>query len=182
MYCPSCGQENTTQETRFCSRCGFLLTGTYTLLQTGGADPTSTRPARQQRSPRNRGLRQGLFIFLLTFLIVPIIAIVTIAVNAREPFVVAIAAITLFVGGLLRMAYALLFEEHYETAPTTSDDFLSAAQLHMNRNTALPAAQSIPVDVFTAPRTGNWRDTNDLEPGSVVEGTTRLLEKEEPIQ
>jgi hypothetical protein len=176
MFCPSCGQENVSQETRFCSRCGFLLTGTYNLLQTGGVDPTAARPGRPLRSPRNRGLKQGLFIFLLTFLIVPIIAIMTIAVNAREPFVVAIAAITLFVGGLLRMAYALLFEEHYETVPSTGDDFLSAAQLHMNRNTALPAAQSIPVDVFTAPRTGNWRDTNDLEPGSVVDGTTKLLE------
>lgn len=179
MYCPSCGQENTTEETRFCSRCGFLLTGTYTLLQTGGVDPTSTRPARQQRSPRNRGLKQGLFIFLLTFLIVPIIAIVTIAVNAREPFVLAIAAITLFVGGLLRMAYALLFEEHYETAPSTGDDFLSAAQLHMNRGNALPPALSIPIDAFQSPQAGSWRNTNDLQPSSVIEGTTKLLEKDE---
>lgn len=179
MYCPSCGQENTTQETRFCSRCGFLLTGTYALIQTGGVDPTAAKAARPLRSPRNRGLKQGLFIFLLTFLIVPIIAIMTIAVSAREPFVVAIAAITLFVGGLLRMAYALLFEEHYETAPSTGDDFLSAAQLHSNRGSALPPVRSIPVDAFQSPQAGNWRDTNDLQPSSVIEGTTKLLEKDE---
>lgn len=175
MYCPSCGQENTTHETRFCSRCGFLLTGTYTLLQSGGVDPNASVTTKSKTSPRNRGLKKGLFIFLLTFLIVPIVAIISVAANLRQPVVVVIVAILLFVGGLLRMAYALLFEEHYETAPSPGDDLLSAAQLHMNRVVSLPAAQSIPVDAFTSPRAGNWRDTNDLEPTNVVEGTTRLI-------
>lgn len=181
MFCPSCGQENISQETRFCSRCGFLLTGTYNLLQTGGGVPDTSVTTKLKGSPRNRGLKQGLFIFLLTFLVVPIVAIMTIAVSAEEPFAVAIVAILLFVGGLLRMAYAMLFEDHYTAAAASGDAFLSAAQLHMNRGAALPAARSIPVDVVTAPQTGNWRDTNDLQPGSVVEGTTRLLEKKDQL-
>ena len=148
------------------------------MLQTGGVDPSSSITTRSKTSPRNRGLKKGLFIFLLTFLIVPILAIITVAANVRQPVVVVVAAILLFVGGLLRMAYAMLFEEHFAVAPTSGDDFLSAATLHMNRAGSLPAAQSIPIDFFTAPRTGNWRDTNDLQPTSVVEGTTKLLEKE----
>ena len=68
-----------------------------------------TSPVSTKGSARNRGLKQGLFIFLLTFLVVPIIAIMTVAANA-EPFAVVISALLLFVGGLLRMAYAMLFE------------------------------------------------------------------------
>ena len=180
MYCPSCGQENTSHETRFCSRCGFLLTGTYGLLQTGGADPNAVSTAPRGISPRNRGLKQGLFIFLLTFLVVPIVAIFTVAIRA-EPFAVAIAAISLFVGGLLRMAYAMLFEEHYTADSTKGDDFLSAAQLHMNRAAALPPSQSIPIDAFNAPQVGSWRDTNDLQPASIVEGTTKLLANDDEV-
>ncbi len=46
---------------------------------------------------------------------------------------------------------------------------------------ALPPQQSIPADVYTSPQ-GAWQaqDTGDLAPpGSVTEGTTKLLKKEE---
>ncbi|MBK8302527.1 MAG: hypothetical protein IPK98_03620 [Chloracidobacterium sp.] len=47
---------------------------------------------------------------------------------------------------------------------------------------ALPPQQSIPANMYNAPRpAGSWRDTNDLEPTSVTESTTRLLEKDEKI-
>ncbi len=52
---------------------------------------------------------QGVFVFLLSFLIVPLAAIITIAFN-WEPFLPAISAILLTVGGLLRVVYALMFE------------------------------------------------------------------------
>ena len=44
---------------------------------------------------------------------------------------------------------------------------------------ALPPQQSIPASVYAPPRHGSWKDTNDLEPSSVTESTTRLLDKEE---
>lgn len=134
-------------------------------------------------SARTRGLKQGLFIFLLTFLVVPIVSIITIFANA-EPFGVAIAAILLFMGGLLRMAYALMFEDADPSAkPRSVDDFLSAAQSHMKRPAReLPPERSVPASMYSAPKAGNWRDTNDLQPASVVEGTTKLLEKDETSQ
>ncbi len=47
---------------------------------------------------------------------------------------------------------------------------------------ALPPRQSIPANMYNAPRpAGSWRDTNDLEPASVTESTTRLLEKDDNI-
>jgi hypothetical protein len=47
---------------------------------------------------------------------------------------------------------------------------------------ALPPQQSIPASAYAPPRAGSWRDTNDLEPSSVTESTTKLLEKEDKIQ
>jgi len=44
---------------------------------------------------------------------------------------------------------------------------------------ALPPQQSIPAQQYGAPQAGNWRDTNDLQPTSVTESTTRLLNDDE---
>src|SRR5437879_5974854 len=110
MFCPQCGQERISRATSFCSRCGFLLTGTSDLLQMGGIIPQSpTQTGFKAASPRNRGLKQGLFFFLLTFLVVPIVAIASVALHLPM-WGIPIVAITLFVGGLLRMAYAGMFE------------------------------------------------------------------------
>jgi hypothetical protein len=118
---------------------------------------------------------QGLFIFLLSFLIVPITAMISIALNI-EPFLVAIAAVLFGVGGLLRTAYAFMFESGAARS-TFNENILSDAR----NAAALPPSQSIPASAYTAP-TGGWRDTNDLErqPGSVTDSTTKLLQKDEP--
>src|SRR5215203_891472 len=102
MFCPRCGQEQISNETRFCSRCGFLMTGVGELVANGGNTALTVPQTAKPDSPRKRGLKQGLFIFLLTFLIVPIIAILSVWTHA-QPFGIPIAAILLFVGGLLRM-------------------------------------------------------------------------------
>jgi hypothetical protein len=44
---------------------------------------------------------------------------------------------------------------------------------------ALPPQRSVPVSSYGTPQAGSWRDTNDLEPASVTESTTKLLEKDE---
>jgi hypothetical protein len=176
MFCPQCGQERFSDATTYCSRCGYILTGTAELMQNGGVLPGSLIPEIQRQSPRKRGLKQGLFIFLLTFLVVPIVGMFNALIGMR-PFLVGIAAVTLIFGGLLRMVYALLFEE---AAPQTRP-MAGTAQLGGNAHppAALPGQHAYPVDQFRSPATGNWRDTSDLEPRSVTEGTTKLLEKEE---
>ncbi len=44
---------------------------------------------------------------------------------------------------------------------------------------SLPPAHSVPVGMYAAPLAGSWRDTNDLQPASVTENTTRLLDEQE---
>lgn len=182
MFCPTCGQQQISEETRFCSRCGFLLSGVAELIHNGGAYPQAIQPLKAKKdSPRKRGLKQGLFIFLLSFLVVPLTAIFTIAIDAREPFLVAIAAILLTVGGLLRMAYALMFESSEPYGATLEENALNAAQNFLGKNksaAALPPQQSIPTSTYVPPTAGNWRDTNDLNATpSVTENTTKFLDE-----
>lgn len=183
MFCPSCGQEQITEDTRFCSRCGLLLTGVTELIHNGGALP-QTLPAEwtKKKFYQKKGFKQGLFIFLLSFLVVPIIAILSIAANVREPFVVAIAAVLFGAGGLLRMAYSLLFEADEHNPAMLEQGNASAPRNYLGRRksaNALLPQQSIPASNYVPPNQGNWRDTNDLSQPSVTEGTTKLLEREE---
>ena len=179
MHCPKCGQSQVSDETRFCSRCGFLLTGVSEVVSLGGVLPVAPGEGRRA-TPRSRGLKQGLFIFLLSFLVVPIIAILTVAVNA-EPYAVVLSAILLGVGGLLRAAYAFMFESNEPAGVSQFGGAVDAAthlQVHAASN-ALPPSQSIPADAYASPA-GRWRDTNDLQnqPSSVTDSTTKLLQKE----
>jgi uncharacterized membrane protein YvbJ len=36
MFCPKCGQQQLSEETKFCSRCGFLLTAVWDLVSNNG--------------------------------------------------------------------------------------------------------------------------------------------------
>jgi hypothetical protein len=181
MFCPRCGQERISTETSFCSRCGFLLSGTLELMMTGGVNPNLPAETRAKgQSPRSRGIKQGLFIFLLTFLIVPIVAIITVAMNV-QPYGVVIASILFAVGGLLRMAYALMFEASGETAGTGSTTAAIKQGLaeRMSGPRELSSPQSEPIPTYMSPGAGKWKDTNELEPASVTDGTTQLLENKE---
>lgn len=183
MYCPICGQKQISEDTRFCSRCGFPLAGVSSLITNdGNLTNLQTEKNSKPDSKRKRGLKKGLMIFLLTFLIVPIAAVLTLAAHVAEPTVVVLLAILFGVGGLLRMAYALLFESNDEIADTSSK-FKNSLQKVLEKKEAknLPEQTSIPVSDYAAPRGGNWRDTNDLKPHSIVENTTRQLRNDEKI-
>src|SRR5688572_16080431 len=129
MFCPRCGQEQTSNETRFCSRCGFLMTGVGALVANdGNLEAVSVAKPAKADTPRRRGIKKGLFIFLLSFLIVPLLAILTLMVNANEPYAVVIASILLVAGGLLRIAYAMMFESSEPTAQSVEQAVYQTAQ------------------------------------------------------
>jgi len=150
-------------------------------MMTGGVNPNLPAETRGKgQSPRSRGIKKGLFIFLLTFLIVPIIAILTVATNA-EPYMVVIASILLAVGGLLRMAYAMMFESSAESAGTgsTTASIKQALAERIGGSHSLPPPQTDPIPAYMSPGAGKWQNTNELEPASVTDGTTQLLENQE---
>lgn len=180
MYCPQCGQQQTSEQVRFCSRCGFLLETIAAVLASGGMAPRYLQPGAQPLSPRSKGVRQGALMMLSTIFVVPVLAIIIVAILDGPGELVGLAAVTCFIGGLLRMIYALLMESAYaqpetnqlpQYAPPASPQFGQPS-----RNAALP-----PASVNNA---SSWRQrpiTSELvRPPSVTENTTRLLDKDDP--
>ena len=93
MFCPRCGQEQISNETRFCSRCGFLMTEVNELIANNGFIPEKYVAINDGKiSPKKRGIKQGAMLFLSGILIVPLIAIVFAGILELDGFIVAIAA------------------------------------------------------------------------------------------
>lgn len=181
MYCPQCGQQQVSEVTRFCSRCGFLLEGVTAVLASGGQVPMRyVQPGNTKLSPRSIGVRQGAMMMLSTLLLVPLVAIIT--VNFLQPltFLIPITAIFCFVGGLLRILYALLMEDAYpQNHVNHAAGYAQSGIPQLDtfaRNVALPPAAANPA--------AGWRPrTNTAEiyqPPSITENTTRLLDKDDP--
>lgn len=187
MHCPKCGQQQISDDTRFCSRCGFLLVGVIEVVANGGLIPANKLATRPRFGPtqRNNGIKKGLFIILMSFLLVPLVTIISIGLRAG-PGAAIILAILLGVGGMLRMAYALLFESNeplsrapFEQAGEGEPLSFASGRTALNE---LPPHQSIPASAYVSPGTGAWRETNELsEPGSVTDSTTKLLQKDEQL-
>ena len=179
VYCPRCGQEQISAEVRFCSRCGFLMSGLAEVVLNGGIPQQLMPSAPKLPTPRRRGLKQGGAWFLLGVVLVPILGILSELLNFKDE-VVGLAAVIFFLGGIVRMLFALIFESGNPAEKTLEENVYQTAQkiLKKNQNAgALPPQQSIPVDAYAPPRAMNWRDTNDLEPTSVTDETTKLLNK-----
>lgn len=179
VYCPRCGQEQVSHEVRFCSRCGFVMNGLAEIVFNGGVvQQNEPKPS----SPRRKGLRQGGAWFLFGIFIVSLLGALNSFLGLPDA-PVAISAIIFFLGGLLRMIYAIIFESGNPNEKTLEENVYQTAQKLMKKQpqaNALPPQQSIPVDNYAPPiQQGNWRDTNDLTPTSVTDNTTKLLNKED---
>ncbi|HEX8285710.1 MAG TPA: zinc ribbon domain-containing protein [Pyrinomonadaceae bacterium] len=192
MFCPNCGQRQTSNDARFCNACGFALNVVSDLLASGGRPhhwrpPEASQPAQPAGlSPRQRGIRQGVMLMLSTLLFVPLLAIFGVALLNLPGEIVALAAVGCPVGGLLRMLYALMLESNVPPSlnappapayvpPPTIPNYLGTPA----HGAALPPQQSTPV--ATAPARPRRYNTGELvEPprASVTDHTTRLLDKQ----
>ncbi len=178
MHCPKCGQQQISEETRFCSRCGLLLTEIATIVSNEGLVPGKVKTTS---SARSRGLKQGLFLFLLSILIVPIAAIITVASNS-EPFVAAALMFITVIGGLLRIVYALMFESGEPGSTTLEQNLIANTGSIISKRRRKKELAAAPANsmFYAAPESANWRDTNELvnTPPSVTDTTTKLLHTE----
>jgi hypothetical protein len=114
MYCPQCGQQQASSEMRFCSRCGFPMGGVAELLAQGGMLRSGSEEAQEQTfSPRRRGVRQGVLMMLIGAVLVPVLAILNGFMHGPNilDLLVPISAVLCFAGGLMRILYAVIYEE-----------------------------------------------------------------------
>ncbi len=179
MFCPKCGQQQASDSVRFCSRCGFQLEVVKELLLTDGAlvRPEAETPI-SRRSARNRGIRQGVMLMLLTALVVPVSALLSrLGIVPRE--FIALAVLICPIGGFLRLVYALMFEESARNrkpaAPPAYNAPATPAQFRPgSAASALPPQQSRPASDF---HNGRRIETAEMaQPPSVTENTTKLLD------
>jgi hypothetical protein len=82
-------------------------------------------------------------------------------------------------GGLLIFLFSLFFLKKPPKNAIPSQVPYQTPALYGQPGAALPPQSSIPTSAYVQPGAGAWRDTADLEPGSITENTTKLLEKDE---
>src|SRR5215471_17427354 len=108
MFCPRCGQQMAT-DARFCSKCGFVLTGVTHLLATDGIaanGPTvvqNSGPSQQQK-----GIRRGAKLLFLSAIVFPLALGLSILVDSPAPLLI---PLTIALAGGSMMLYARLFLE-----------------------------------------------------------------------
>ncbi len=162
MYCPQCAQPQPADALQFCSQCGFPTESVQQLINAGGRlELLTPPPGASELTPRQRGVRQGVKLVLLSLALVPAYFLLAALFPAHDQLIEAHASdtpfekiseallITLFLFGLARIIYARLFERGAENAAETPTQ---AATLNAAANYALPPAQSIPASGF-----GAWR-------------------------
>lgn len=179
MYCPRCGQEQVSREIRFCSRCGLPLNLVAEVVSYNGTLPQLEELAKSKSLfTRRNGLIFTLFWFLFfVFILTPLFGIADIDEMAG------VAAILGTMGGLILMiASFTLLKKEPKLNKSANPRFAQSEVRNLNeaRQSALPPQQSIPVSSYAPPPAGSWQsNTEDLQPTSVTEDTTKLLNKNE---
>jgi zinc-ribbon domain len=159
MYCPNCGQQQMSDEMRFCSRCGFGLSGLAEWLAGGKLPAKRTDEAPlAPLSPRRKGIRRAAKLMFFSGVLFPVFLLLSLLFNEGG---VMIFPLAIYFVSLVMMLYARLFGD--PNAPVLN----RAAQTARFETTNIPT-----------PRIGRQQvRTNELEqPRSVTEHTTRLLE------
>jgi hypothetical protein len=185
MHCPDCGQQQISDEIRFCSRCGFPLSAVSQVVANRGALPVSP-DALGKRSWLTR--KKGIFIgvvWMLFFIL--LVAGMLDELKAPGEIVSAAAIFGIFSGVVMILASAFFLKhENREYHDAYRDQHRQHRQHGPVRYeidgarpaSTLPPQQSIPVQNYAQAPRNRW-DTNDLVQPSVTENTTRLLNNEQ---
>lgn len=185
MHCPRCGQEQASADTKYCSRCGFQLDFVAELLANGGTLPqlASLVNSGSIYSRKNGVMFAVVWFILFTLLLTPIAAVLDI--DGFDEIVPIFGILGVF-GSALILIISLIYLPSSKkpfVAGRTVDPASMPVGLFQRQGTAaaLPPQQSQPASVYTAPQ-GSWKapETGELAiPGSITEGTTKLLSREE---
>lgn|ERR1700741_2353372 len=171
MYCPNCGQQQISDEMRFCSRCGLALSELAEWLAGGSLPVRSAREVQAPAdSPRRKGIRRAAKLMFFSGVLFPVFLVISLAIDEGGPMV--IPFIVFFVS-LVMMLYARLFSDR--NAPGIKHAAQTSALGSAPARNSLPSATNIPIS-------GAGRQqvrTNELaQPPSVTDHTTRLLDNE----
>jgi len=172
MYCPRCGQQQISEEMRFCSRCGLPMSGFAEWLAGGVPAPLEQKTPFALMSPRRKGIRRGAKVMFFSGALLPIFLIMSIAVDEPGPLMLPFIS---FIVGLTITLYSRFFAEDLPTLRGQQTQTFNLGSMGTGGQ-ALPPASSIPIYGNPA---GQQVRTNDLaQRPSVTEHTTKLFDKE----
>ena len=180
MHCPRCGQKQVSDDTKFCSGCGFQLGLVSELLVHGGFLPQLAEIGKKHSvfTRRNGFAFSLLWCVFFLLIMAPFWNILDV-----DPLAQMSAVIGIF-GGLMLLLSSKLFLKKAQPTYDLPSSFLQNSQpasLHGTANQAtLPPQQSQPVSSYVPPE-GSWKSPDIGEfahQGSVTDSTTKLLQKE----
>jgi hypothetical protein len=185
MYCPKCSQLQVSDEVQFCSRCGLPLSAVKEMILADGTTKAGASNASVDKlSPRQKGIRQGVVLMLLSVILIPAYVLLAALFPANDSLVESSVSdtafekisqailFTIFMLGLTRVLYARFFQQ----GASLGGSYTEVASVDgSSTNYALPPAQSIPVSGF-----GAWRaNTGEMaQSSSVIEHTTKSLNED----
>jgi hypothetical protein len=174
MFCPKCSQKQVSDETRFCSRCGFQLNVVKALLSNESLSQNTEMP-KSRRSFSKRDMTVGA---ALMFVFAFIVAAITVGVPPASSAPIVFLIIAWFILVLLInikpiIQYFLRPDSPAIDVPVskTSPNLFSKSNSNV-----LPAAHSIPAEELVMP---SFNTAEMVQPLSVTEPTTNLLSKKD---
>ena len=173
MYCPKCGQQQISEEMRFCSRCGLPLSALAEWLA-GGSLPVklADEPEKVALSPRRKGIRRSAKLMFFSGVLFPIFLMISLAEN--EPGALMPPLILFFIS-LAWMLYARIFSDNTVRVPAIDRSVQTSTLDAPPTRASLPPATTPPISNVGRQQVR----TNELaQPPSVTEHTTRLLDQE----
>ncbi len=182
MFCPRCSQEQISNDTKFCSKCGFPLGLVSEILVHGGFLPQLADLHKNKKIlTRKNGLIFALFWFMIfTMLLTPLWGV------AGVEELAAVCALIGTIGSMILVVASFAF---LKKQPKSVENFVpelpiqTVNTLYQSNQTALPPQQTQPAQSYAAPK-NLWRapETGDLaQPNTVTDATTKLLKKQSEL-
>lgn len=178
MFCPQCGQQQVSEDIKFCSRCGMPLGTVSEVISQGGYLPQLAELTSPKKTLFNKKNGVVFGVFWLTFCI--FLAIVfdgILRINRVGEFFVASGIF----GGIMILIASLAYLPSSKVKSTERPSAPLPQNLQGQAQGALPPQQSQPVSSYV-PAAANWRapETGEFAtPGSVTDSTTKLLKHDE---
>jgi hypothetical protein len=159
MFCPNCACEVVSDETRFCSKCGFTLTRVRNIVENSGEDQSGI-------SQFQKGIRFGVKLLLLALILFPVFQILGAFFTPDDKLVESSPSsswfdllgnavlIALALSGVARIFYAIVFERSAQSNVLTKP---STKEIYGQKKNALP-----PPTAASASDFGKWKTTDEF--------------------
>lgn len=174
MFCPKCSQQQVSDETRFCSRCGFQLNVVKALL----SNESLSQNTEMQKSSRSLSKRDVTIGAALMFVFAFIAAVITVDLPPSSSVPITFLIVAWFTLSLLINIKPII--QYFLRPDSPAGDVpisKTIPNLFSKSNpNALSAAHSIPAEELVMPK---FNTAEMVQPLSVTEPTTNLLTKKD---